>query len=220
MRLPIVAFLVLFPILTPLSLKVEKVAAPVQLSKAVEELLEPQAYRIFDSANQQLLTFWLRKEIPLDATGDQIANGITYREVVPGSLIGCLEVHQPWIDFRKQEVKPGIYTLRLAIQPATGDHEGTAPHSEFCIICPAEKDATVEPMDLKKLVDLSSKVTGTAHPSVMLLFPVRKPEDVKEAKLESPKEGIQTLIVIREGKAETAKCKFGFAFTVEGVRDK
>ena len=37
-------------------------------------------------------------------------------------------------------VPPGVYTLRLGYQPQDGDHMGTAPHSEFCLACPAAED--------------------------------------------------------------------------------
>ena len=33
-----------------------------------------------------------------------------------------------------------VYTLRLAYQPMDGDHMGTAPYSEFCLLVGAEMD--------------------------------------------------------------------------------
>ena len=45
----------------------------------------------------------------------------------------------------------GVYTLRFAIQPDIGDHTGTAPHPEFCLLCPADEDKTVEDIEKKKL---------------------------------------------------------------------
>lgn len=145
-------FLVLLLLLateTKLTLSVDKEALPATLSKNLQPLLAPQSFRVNDASGQALLTFWIRKEIPLEATKDQIENGVTYREVVPGSLIGCLEVHQQWTDFRKQTIKPGVYTLRLAIQPMTGDHEGTAPHQDFCLLCPLKKTSAWRPSDWK-----------------------------------------------------------------------
>ncbi len=201
-----------------LNLKTDKEPLPAALQRNLPPLFDTASHRIADASSQPLLTFWLRSEIPLEATEDQIANGVTYREVVSGSLIGCVEVHRNWVDFRKQEIKPGVYTLRLAVQPATGDHEGTAPHQDFCVLCPADKDTNPEPREIAKLIELSSKVTGTAHPSVMLLFPVKKPAELKEAKLNSPATGIQTLVVTRDAKGEKTKTKIGFAFVIEGVR--
>ncbi len=59
-----------------------------------------------------------------------------------------------------------------------GDHMGTAPYQEFCLVSPAKADQKPDLMEPKDLHELSAKSTGTAHPSVMLLFPNEKPEEM------------------------------------------
>jgi len=59
------------------------------------------------------------------------------------TLLGALRVHKTEIDYRKQKLKEGVYTLRLAYQPADGDHMGTAPNAEFA--CRSRRGRTRTP---------------------------------------------------------------------------
>src|SRR5207302_437362 len=59
----------------------------------------------------------------------------------------------------------------LVVLRDIGDHTGTTPHPEFCLMCPAEKDKSGERMEKKKLIELSSEVNDGKHPAVLLLFP-------------------------------------------------
>ena len=74
-------------------------------------------------------------------------------------------------DYRKQKIKEGVYTLRLAYQPADGDHMGTAPNNEFCLPVAADDDKDAALMKPKALQETSAKVAGGNHPAVLLLFP-------------------------------------------------
>jgi hypothetical protein len=82
-----------------------------------------------------------------------------------------------WVDYRKQKIKPGVYTLRLANQPMDGDHMGTAPYNEFCLLCPADHDKKPGPVDVETMHELSAKSVGRKHPGMMLLFPVKAPPE-------------------------------------------
>jgi hypothetical protein len=81
-----------------------------------------------------------------------------------------MRVVKPAFDYRKQKLKPGVYTLRLAMQPQDGDHMGTAPYSEFCVVSPAADDTKPDLLEVKALNELSAKSTES-HPAVLLLFP-------------------------------------------------
>ena len=113
----------------------------------------------------------------MKATEEQIKNGLTYREIPEGTLVGAIEFPAKFTDYRKQELPAGVYTLRFAVQPDIGDHTGTTPHPEFCLICPAEEDKTVEEIEKKKLIELSSKVNEGRHPAVLLLWPNNGKDD-------------------------------------------
>ena len=138
--------------------KVEKVEPPAKLSGPVRSLLDEQALVVRDG-ERVVMRVWFRAEIPVKATEEQIKNGLTYREIPEGTLVGALEFPAKFTDFRKQELPAGVYTLRFAVQPDIGDHTGTAPHPEFCLICPAAEDGSTEEIEKKKLIELSARST-------------------------------------------------------------
>ena len=96
--------------------------------------------------------------------GADCKNGLTYREIPEGTLVGAIEFPAKFTDFRKQELAAGVYTLRFAVQPDIGDHTGTAPHPEFCLICAAEDDRSAEEIEKKKLIELVEQGERGAAP--------------------------------------------------------
>ena len=73
-----------------------------------------------------------------------------------------------------------MYTLRFALQPDIGDHTGTAPNPDFCLMCPADKDKSADRLEKKELIELSSEVNEGKHPAVLLLFPNSTKDDGPE----------------------------------------
>ncbi len=220
LRVPIVLALFLFwaiPLQAAdgkLTAKAEKAAPPEEIKEPIRALLGDDAIRVQNEKGEVICTIWFRKEIPSKATPEQVKNGITYREIAPTTLIGAIQLPQKWTDFRKQEIPKGVYTLRLGIQPMDGDHMGTAPHNEFCLLCPAAKDTSAATMQVKAMHELSSASHGATHPAVMLLFPNPKPAD--EPVIISKGNGIWVLQVKRPVVAGTAKTALGFGMTVAG----
>ncbi len=197
------------------SAKVEKVAPPEKLAEPVRKLLDEQALVVRDG-DEEVMTVWFRTEIPAKATEEQIKNGLTYREIPEGTLVGAISFPRTFTDFRKQEIPAGVYTLRFAVQPDIGDHTNTAPHPEFCLMCQAEKDKDAEPMEVKKLIEVSSLVNEGRHPAVLLLWP----NNGKDAsvKIVSKGNGVYVATLKRTVVAEDKKTQLGFAVTVAGVR--
>jgi hypothetical protein len=197
------------------SAKVENLAPPASLAEPVRQLLDHQAL-VVRSGDAVLMTIWFRKEVPIKATEEQIKNGITYREIPEGSLVGALEFPQKFMDYRKQELPAGVYTLRFAVQPDIGDHTGTSPHPEFCLLCPAAEDRSEEAIEKKKLIELSSKVNEGRHPAVLLLWP----HAAKDAavKVIDKGNGVWVATIRRPVAAEDARTTLGFAVTIAGVR--
>lgn len=197
-----------------LTFKAEKVAPPMEIKEPIRALLGDDAIRVLDEKGGTVSTIWFRKEIPSKATPEQIKNGITYREIAATTVIGAIQLPQKWLDYRKQEIPKGVYTLRMAVQPMDGDHMGTAPHNEFCLLCPADKDNKAEAMEVKAMHELSAAAHGATHPAVLLLFPNSKPAD--EPNLLSKGGGIWVLQVKRPIIAGSAKTTLGFGMTVFG----
>ena len=197
-----------------LSFKAEKAAPPMEIKEPIRALLGDDAIRIQDEKGVTVSMLWFRREIPSKATAEQVKNGITYREIAATTIVGAIQLPQKWIDYRKQDIPKGVYTLRMALQPMDGDHMGTAPHNEFCLLCPADKDAKAEPIEVKAMHELSASSHGATHPAVLLLFPNSKPAD--EPSLISKGGGIWVLLVKRPIVAGAGKTTLGFGMTVAG----
>ncbi len=196
-----------------LSAKAEPLDPPAELAAPVGKLLDKNALVVSGKDGEPTLTVWFRAAVPARATAEQVANGLTYREIPEGTLVGAVKFAGPFVDYRKQEIAAGVYTLRFLVQPDVGDHTGTAPHPEFLVLSPAEKDVDPEPLEPKALIKLSSNSTGGDHPGVMLLFP----PPAKEA---GPKildrDGVRVLAVRRAVEVDGKKAALGFALTVAG----
>lgn len=161
----------------PYTLKVADLEPPKELKPDIRSQLLPKAYQIFDSAGKLFCEVWLVKSAVVKATSTQVQNGLTYQEVPPTTLLGAVRFPEDIQDYRKQDVKAGVYTLRFATQPQDGDHMGTAPHPEFCLLVSAELDEKPGPMEVKHLHDVSARSLEGGHPGVLLLFPNRKPNE-------------------------------------------
>ncbi len=195
--------------------KVEKVELPAKLAEPIRKLLDEQAL-IVRNGDEVIMRVWFRTEIPAKANEEQIKNGISYREIPEGTLVGAIEFPAKFVDYRKQELPAGVYTLRFAVQPDIGDHTGTTPHPEFCLICPADEDKSAEDIEKKKLIELSSKVNEGRHPAVLLLWP----NNGKDAgvKILDKGNGVFVATMKRPVTTDGGKTMLGFAVTVAGVR--
>lgn len=195
--------------------KVEKVAIPAALAEPIRKVLDEQAL-VVRNGETELMTVWFRTEIPAKATDEQVKNGLTYQEIPEGALVGAIRFPEKFTDFRKQELAAGVYTLRFAIQPDIGDHTGTSPQPNFCLLCPAKEDKTTADIEKKKLIEVSSLVNEGRHPAVLLMWP----NNGKDAtvKVVSKGEGVYVANIKRTLVTETQKTTLGFAITIAGIR--
>jgi hypothetical protein len=175
------AVLVLCPLAAPAAdyqVKEADSAPPKELDKAMSGLLGGKSIQFQDGKGEVICELWLRQEVPSFATEQQAKNGLTYRELAESTVLGAVRVVGAVSDYRKQTIKPGVYTIRLGFQPDDGDHACTAPHKEFALMIPAEVDKKPDLLDnAKELQERSTKATGTSHPGVFLLFPGKDPGD-------------------------------------------
>ena len=181
----------------------------------MRKLLDEQALVVRDG-DAEVMTVWFRTEIPTKASEEQVKNGLTYREIPEGTLVGAVRFPAKFTDFRKQEIAAGVYTLRFAVQPDIGDHTGTSPHPDFCLMCQAKEDKSAEPIEKKKLIEVSSLVNEGRHPAVLLMWP----NNGKDAgvKVVSKGDGVYVATIKRTVVAGEQKTTLGFAVTVAGVR--
>lgn len=195
--------------------KVEKVEPPAKLAEPVRKLLDEQVLVVRDG-DAVVMRVWFRNPVPVKATEEQVRNGLTYREIAEGTLVGAIEFPEKFTDFRKQELAAGVYTLRFAVQPDIGDHTDTSPHPDFCLLSPADEDKDAEPIEKKSLVELSSKVNEGRHPAVLLLWPHNAKDDA--VKVLDKGNGVIVAALKRPVAAGDVKATLGFAVTVAGVR--
>ena len=89
----------------------------------------------------------------------------------PGQLIGVARFKSKGTDFRGQEIKPGLYTVRSGQQPVDGNHVGTAPTRDFFLLLPAAQDTAAKAPVEEALFKTSAEASGTAHPAILYLRP-------------------------------------------------
>src|SRR4051794_6719075 len=160
-----------------LTLKIKDDAPPKELGEAVRAVLDGKAMRVFDDKGKLICTVWARKALETKATADQAKSGLKYSHLEETTLVGAVQFPGTFTDYRKYKVQPGVYTLRFGNQPTDGDHQGTAPYNEFCLLTPAGADTSAGTMEAKELFELITKSTKRKHPGVMLLFPNKTPPE-------------------------------------------
>jgi len=158
------------------SIKTATNSIPKDVSDPIKKLLAEQSVQLLDSSGTPLCEVWFRKEIPADATPAQIKTGVTWREVKHTEILGVLQIFKEITDYRKQKIKAGVYTMRLAFQPTDGKHTAdVADFQEFALVIKAAADTKTALMETKMLHDKSGDTLDIAHPGVFMLWPNLKP---------------------------------------------
>lgn len=189
---------------------------PKEVTAAVKALLADKSIQVNDDQGKPYCEIWLRKDFPVKATAEDFKKGVTVRKLEESTVVGAIKLSQPWQSFRKQSLKPGVYTLRLGFQPMDGDHQGTAPFGEFLLICPAAEDKKAGAIEQKDLWELSGKaIAGSSHPVVLLLYPNPKAE--AGTSLANKGNDIWVLNLKADASAGSEKGPLGFGLTLFGV---
>jgi hypothetical protein len=219
--LPLFALLVLITSAdgadTKMTVKVEDTAPPKELSEAVRDTLDKKAMNVFDEKGKLLCTVWAVKSLDSKATPAQAKEGLKYSHLEETTVLGTVKFADTWVDYRKQKIKPGVYTLRLGLQPMDGDHMGTAPYNEFCLLCPADQDKKPDLIDVKELYELSGKSTARKHPALMMLFPNKTAAEAPAVEAKPKAHFVLSFRV--PTKAGTEKSHLGFSITIIGVSE-
>jgi len=163
---------------------------PAEIAAPIAAALAPGGVRA--AANGKTITFWWVKELP----------GQAWKDVPEGTLIGALKLEEALPDIRGHVIKPGVYTLRYGIQPATSDHFGISPFRDFLLVSPAAVDPDPAAVGHDGVIALSKQTLGGSHPAVLSIDPpaatTQAPLDVYTTQL-----GHKSLIV------QVGQLKFG-----------
>jgi hypothetical protein len=188
---------------------------PAELAADIQKLLGKDAFEFKGKDGKVIAEIWLAKTLQTEGKAKKGAKSLTYEDLPVSTILGAVRFAEPWSDYRKQKIKPGVYTLRLAIQPMDGDHMGTAPYSTFALLVAPKFDTKAGLVEYKGLVERSAASIGTTHPAVFLLFPAEKA--TAEAKLVAPANE-QVALSVREGVAVDGQgnTMFGIVLTLVG----
>ncbi len=196
-----------------LTARLEQLPPPAAIAGSQRKLLDSRAL-VVRSGSATRMRVWFRREIPVRATAEQFPKGLTYRHIPEGTLVGAIELLGTFTDYRRQRLPRGVYTLRFALQPDTGDHTDTAPHREFFLLSPAADDPSPAPIQTKRLIELSSQVNEGRHPAVLLLWPHEERNPAIQV-LDKGK-GVWVAAVRRPVADGNRRGSLGFALTISG----
>src|SRR5262245_33986140 len=135
-------------------------------SEALKKALEPKGYRV-TTGGSVLCEIWLSASV---TTGKNDAQGASYTWLPESTLVAVITFPSAAIDFRKQGIPAGTYTLRSALNPVDGNHLGISPIRDFLLLIPVavDSDPTVK-YKFEELTTISKKTTGSNHPSPLSL---------------------------------------------------
>ena len=139
---------------------------PGDLAESVRALLAPASTTV--TLGDNTLEFWWVKALALQTSA---SGAPAWTNVPEGTLVGAMRVAKPMTDIRGLALKPGVYTLRFALQPQDGDHMGVSMYREFFLVAPAADDQTVEAIGHAAAVRLAKRASGKSHPSALSLDP-------------------------------------------------
>lgn len=214
LRAAAIALGLLFAGVEAFSARVER-PAPPSVSPAQSALLDP-APLVVREGGAPLMRVWFRTTIPVTAPDGAHSGPLGSRRIPEGTFVGAIELPKPFVDYRRQRLPAGLYTLRFAIQPDTGDHTDTAPNREFFLLTRTADDPTPEPLEPRKLIELSSRVNDGRHPAVLLLWPVEGSTD--GARVLDKGRGVVAVQLARPAAAGSRPATVAFGITVAGSR--
>ncbi len=141
---------------------------PAELSPEIRDVLATQAVSV-TGPQGPLCEIWWRKAIPAQAAANRGLR-IVYGRLAEGTLVGAIRFDIAARDYRNQQIKPGIYTLRYVLIPVDAIHMGVSPDRDFLLLVPAVSDTGPKNLPANTVINLSRKTAGTGHPSVWSLM--------------------------------------------------
>ncbi len=149
----------------------EEDAASAEILKTIA----PKGYRV-KKGTRTAFELWLSKEWNLDEKIEPTAERIyPFKD---GELIGLLHFGRRGADFRDQTINRGWFTLRYALMPTDGNHEGTSPTRDFLLMVISADDEIGKKWDATELGEASMEAAGSGHPAMMSL---QRPEKDKKS---------------------------------------
>ena len=144
-------------------------APPAELAPAIAATLQEKGHRVLSADGKVWCEVWFAKAPPKGPVTSEAE--VTWKTMVPFSVVGAIKWPAQGIDRRGQQIKPGVYTLRYGNYPINGDHLGVAPQRDFLVMSNAAADLDPKPLaKFDDLMNFSRKVSGAAHPAVLSMW--------------------------------------------------
>jgi hypothetical protein len=137
---------------------------PEEIAAPIRALLAPAGAKVIAGAGT--LEFWWVTTLPVSGSGPP-----DWSQVAEGTVVGAVRVSGAFKEIRGKVVKPGVYTLRLGLQPQNGDHLGASANREFLLLSPATVDQDTRPLGFDGTVALSKQTLGASHPAALSVDP-------------------------------------------------
>lgn len=141
-------------------------AVPEEVGADVAKQLSPKGVKV-TSGKRTLCEIWLRGVVPTQQ-GFAPSQTVLYPLSV-GELVGVIRFPRKATDFRNQDIKAGVYTLRYGLQPVDGNHVGTSETRDFLLLSPAADDTNPEKIPEEELFKFSRDASATTHPAIFPL---------------------------------------------------
>ena len=200
-----------------LVVKVSDKEPPKELDASIRAKLRTKAVELLDGENP-VYGFWLSAELPLQSK--PASAGKALDAIKQATLLGVVAVSRDQRDYRDDELRAGIYTMRFALQPQDGNHLGTSEFNYFAVLTPAKMDNKLDGIsDYKALVKASSKETSTDHPVILSLRPASSDQGALP-QLNAPAPEHKSVRVKVPAKAGDEKAEITFEIVYEGKGHK
>ena len=170
-----------------------------------------QGYLI-KSGTRTICELWLAKKWEIDPKFK--ASKERLYPFQPGQLIGLVHYNRKYLDFRKQTVPSGWYTVRFELQPIDGNHEGTSITRDFLLLVNIQQDDAEKKWEDKSLFKASAESIGTTHPAMLSLQPAT--DGNMSAIVHNSDKDFQILHLIGNGNAEEKVQATPMDFVVAG----
>lgn len=199
-------------------LRVEEKPPPDEIAAELREQIVPKAYQLSD-ADGLFFELWFVEELAVSKIGDTPKD--TLKQGTEIALLGAAVVHaEDHNDFRDDPIDPGIYVLRMSLQPQDGNHMGTSPFDTFAILMPYDKDGELaEFADHEFMVELASEDTIAEHPPILALQPMPNADGEFPRLDENEEEAWHYLSLKFTAKSETGNAPLPVYLVFEGIGD-
>ena len=136
-----------------------------QVSEAIRSAIQSPGVRVSGPDGKSVAEFWGRST---PFSGEPVVEyGVRFETIPEGAFLGVARFPEKRSDFRRQDVPPGLYTMRYGLHPEDGNHMGVAASRDFALLTPiAEDPEPSKNLSFDELVAMTLQV-GNPHPTVL-----------------------------------------------------